>query len=645
MPHRQTTRPTRARAIAIDRPGAAGRSPWQAAMLWLLAFAVALTALALSVRAEENVSVSHGISTFGDLAYPADFEHLAYVNPDAPRGGEISIWTMGGFDSMHPYTTRGRAGALSSVFFESLLEGTADEIGASYCLLCTTLEYPEDRSWVIFNMRDDVTFSDGSPLTADDVIFSFNILLEKGLPDFRVVLSQQVESAEKLGEHRVKFTFKEGWPTRDLPALVGGLPIFSQAHYVENDRDFEASSMEPLLGSGPYVLERLSAGQTIVYGRNPDYWGWALPLMQGRSNFDRIRIEYYADYDAAFEGFKAGSYHFRTEARAALWAQGYDFPGLQRGHVVRKELPDGTMATGQSFVFNLRREQFQDIRVREAIGLMFNFEWSNETLFNGQYARIVSFWENSELAASGAPGPDEVAILQPLVDDGLLDASILTEEAFVPTAGGARQLDRGNLRRASALLDEAGWEVGNDGLRRKDGQILRVEFLNDNAGFDRIINPFVENLRALGVDARLTRVDPAQMTNRERSYDFDMITDQMPMSFIPSSSLKQYFGSETADVSTFNKMGLKSPAVDRLIDVVLGTKTREEMEVATRALDRVLRAEMFWVPQWYKNTHWVAYYVMYEHPEELPPYALGQLDFWWFNADKAAALRAAGAIR
>jgi microcin C transport system substrate-binding protein len=644
MPHRPRTADRPARAAAWTGAGACRR-----ATLWLGAGLIALAGMTVAATAQDDpqdaVIVSHGISTFGDLMYPADFQHLAYVNPDAPRGGEISIWTMGGFDSMHPYTTRGRAGALSSVFFESLLEGTADEIGASYCFLCTTMEYPEDRSWVTFNIRDDVTFSDGSALTADDVIFSFNILLEKGLPDFRAVLGQQVESVERLGDHRVKFTFKDGWPTRDLPAMVGGLPIFSQAHYVANDRDFEASSMEPLLGSGPYVLERLSPGQTIVYARNPDYWGWDQPFMQGRSNFDLIRIEYYADYDAAFEGFKAGSYHFRTEARASLWAQGYDFPALERGHVVRKELPDGTMATGQSFVFNLRREQFQDIRVREAIGLMFNFEWSNETLFNGQYARIVSFWENSELAATGVPDEDEVAILQPLVDEGLLDAAILTDEAFVPTTGGTRQLDRGNLRRASALLDEAGWEVGSDGLRRKDGQVLRLEFLNDNAGFDRIINPYVENLRALGIEARLTRVDSAQMTNRERSYDFDMITDQMPMSFIPSSSLKQYFGSETADVSTFNKMGLQSPAVDRLIDVVLGTETREEMEVATRALDRVLRAEMFWVPQWYKATHWVAYYDMYEHPEELPPYALGQLDFWWFNADKAAALRAAGAIR
>ncbi len=592
----------------------------------------------------ETVIVSHGISTFGELDLPADFTHLPYVNPDAPKGGEMSIWTMGGFDSMHPYTTRGRAGALSSVFFESLMTGTADEIGASYCLICETIEYPEDRSWAIFNMRPEAQFSDGSPLTADDVVFSFNILLEKGLPDFRVVLAQQVETAEALGPHRVKFTFVEGWPTRDLPALVGGLPIFSERFYVENDRDFEASSMQPLMGSGPYTLGRLDPGQTIVYHRNPDYWGWHLPMMQGRSNFDRIRIEYYADYDAAFEGFKAGSYHFRTEFRAALWAQGYDFPALQRGHVVRTELPDGNMATGQSFIFNLRREKFQDPRVREAIGLMFNFEWSNETLFNGLYDRIHSLWENSDMAAEGLPTPEELAILEPLADG--LAPGVLTEPAVMAATSGARQLDRANLRRASELLDEAGWEVGTDGLRRNSaGEVLRVEFLNDNPGFDRIINPFVENLGRLGIDARLTRVDPAQMTNRERSYDFDIITDQLRMSQIPGSGLKQYFGSETADVSVFNKMGLKNEAIDQLIDVVLAAESRDELGHAVRALDRALRAERFWVPQWFKASHWVAYYDMYEHPEVLPPYALGNLDFWWFNAEKAAALRAAGAIR
>ncbi len=636
---------------ALPRPAAAvtTRALSQAAGLALAAaLTIAGPARAVeSYQAEDGqtVTVAHGIGTFEALKYPPDFPHLAYVNPDAPKGGEISVWGFGGFDSMHPYTTRGRAGGLASIFFESLMTGTADEVGTSYCLICESLEYPEDRSWVIFNMRPEARFSDGSALTADDVVFSFNVLLEKGLPDFRVVLGQQVESVEKLGDYRVKFTFREGWPTRDLPGLVGGLPIFSEAHYIANDRDFEASSMEPLLGSGPYVLARVSPGQTIVYERNPDYWGWELPIMQGRSNFDRIRIEYYADYDAAFQGFTAGSYTFRTEARAALWSEGYDFPAVQRGHVVRQALPDGNLASGQSFIFNLRRPQFADARVREAIGLMFNYEWSNETLFHGQYARIHSFWENSEMAAEGLPTPEELAILEPLAE--LLPPGVLTEPAVRAPDSGARQLDRGNLRRASALLDEAGWEtIGTDGLRRNAaGQTLQVEFLNDSQSFDRIINPFVENLVRLGVDARHTRVDSAQMTNRERSYDFDIITDQLRMTLIPGSGLKQYFGSETADVSTFNKMGLQSEAVDRLIDIVLATETRDEMIHATRALDRVLRAERFWVPQWFKAEHWVAYYDMFEHPEELPPYALGHLDFWWFNAESAAALRAAGALR
>jgi len=636
-------RPAVARA---DIPAAA-RPP----RLWAglaAALCLGLPAQALESYVAEDgqtVTVAHGIGVFDELKYPAGFAHLDYVNPDAPKGGEMSVWSFGGFDSMHPYTTRGRAGALSSIFFESLMTGTADEIGSSYCLICESLEYPEDRSWVIFNMRPEARFSDGSPLTAHDVVFSFNILLEKGLPDFRVVLRQQVESAEALDDHRVKFTFREGWPTRDLPGLVGGLPVFSQAFYVENDRDFEASSMEPLLGSGPYVLDRVAPGQTIVYARNPDYWGWDLPIMQGRSNFDRLRIEYFADFDAAFQGFTSGQYTFRTEARAALWAESYDFPAVQRGHVVRHTLPDGNLASGQSFIFNLRRAQFQDPRVREAIGLMFNYEWSNEVLFHGLYDRIHSFWENSEMAAEGLPTPEELAILEPLAD--LLPPGVLTEPAVMAPSSGPRQLDRANLRLASDLLDAAGWDtVGNDGLRRNAaGETLRVEFLNDSQSFDRIINPFVENLRRAGVDARHTRVDSAQMTNRERSYDFDIITDQLRMSQIPGSGLKQYFGSETADVSVFNKMGLRSEAVDRLIDIVLATETREEMIHATRALDRVLRAERFWVPQWFKSEHWVAYYDMFEHPEELPPYALGNLDFWWYNAEKGAALRAAGALR
>lgn len=610
----------------------------------LAALAIGLSALPL--RAE--VLVGHGISTFGDLKYPADFRHLDYVNPNAPKGGEISIWGFGGFDSMNPYSVKGRAAGLSSIFYESLLEGVADEVGASYCLLCETLEYPPGREWVIFNLRPEAKFSDGSPLTAEDVLFSYQLFLDKGLTDFRAVLSQQVESAEVLGPHRIKFTFKAGFPTRDLPQTVGGLPVLSKAQYQAKGLDLEEGSMTPFLGSAPYVLDRVNVGQTVVYRRNPDYWGKDLPIAQGRYNFDRIRVEYYADYSAAFEGFKGGSYTFRDEASSISWATGYDFPAVQNGHVKKVELPSGTMASGQAFLMNLRREKFADPRVREAIGLMFNFEWSNETLFYGIYSRVNSIWENSYLEAKGKPSEAEIAILKPLVDEGLLPASILTDEAVMAPVSGNRQLDRGNLRKANALLDAAGWAVGSDGLRRNAaGETLKVEFLNDSQTFDRVIIPFVENLRRAGIDAVMTRIDNAQMEARERppSYDFDIVTGNARASLTPGAELKQFYGSATADVSAFNLMGLKNPAVDRLIEQVVAATTREEMETRTHALDRVLRAQRFWVPQWFKANHTVAYYDMYEHPDPLPPYARGELEFWWFNADKAEALKAAGVLR
>ncbi len=594
------------------------------------------------------VITSHGISTFGELALPADFTHLPYVNPDAPKGGEISQWAFGGYDSMNPYSVKGRAAALSSAPFESILTGTSNEIGAVYCLLCTTLEYPVDRSWVIFNLRPEVKFSDGTPMTAEDVLFSYQTFLAKGLTDFRTVLAEQVEKVEVLDPHKIKFTFKAGFPFRDLPADMGGLPVISKAHYEANKLDLEESTLTPMLGTGQYVLESFDVSKSVTYKRNPDYWGNDLPINKGRGNFDRIRIEYYGDYDAAFEGFKAGNYTFRNEASSIKWATGYDFPTVASGQIRKVELPDGNKASGQAFVFNMRRDKFKDQRVREAIGMMFNFEWSNATLFYGLYARINSVWENSWLQATGMPSPEEVALLQPLVDEGLLPATMLTDEAVMAPVSGERQLDRGNLRKASALLEEAGWKVGDDGLVRNDkGEPLTVEILNDSPTFDRVINPFIENMKALGIDAKMTRVDNAQMEARTRppEYDFDMTVHNARSGYISGSELKQYYGSETADVSAFNIMGLKSPAVDKLVDVVMGAQSLDELTVATKALDRVLRAERFWVPQWFKNKHTVAYYDMYDHPAELPPYALGELDFWWYNSEKAEALKAAGVLR
>lgn len=611
------------------------------------ALIVSLAAFATAARAE-TVITAHGISTFGELNLPADFKHLPYVNPDAPKGGEISQWTSGGFDSMNPYSIKGRSAALSSAAFESMLDGTDDEIGAAYCLLCSTLEYPEDRSWVIFNLRDDVRFSDGTPLTAEDVIFSYETFLTKGLTDFRTIFATKVESVEALGPLRVKFTFKTGIPTRDLPQDVGGLPILSKAHYIANNLDMAESNLTPFLGSGAYALDRMRVGESVTYKRNPDYWGINHPLRVGTNNFDELRIEYFADYDAAFEGFKGGTYTFRNEASSIKWATGYDFPAVLNGGVVKAELPSGAKSNGQSFVFNLRREKFQDIRVREAIGLMFNYEWSNDTLFYGIYDRIPSYWGNSFMEAKGVPSPAEVALLQPIVDAGLVDVAILTEEAIIPPVSGARQLDRGNLRKASDLLEAAGWIVGNDGMRRNAAnELLRVEFLNDSPSFDRILNPFIENLRSLGVDAVLTRVDNAQMEDRTRppKYDFDITNHFAQTGYFSGTELKQYYGSETADVSSFNAMGLKSPAVDRMIDAVLAADTLETLTTATMALDRVMRAERFGIFQWYKGRHTIAYYNMYEHPENLPPYALGEMTFWWYNAEKATALKASGVLK
>ncbi|MCL7463539.1 extracellular solute-binding protein [Phaeovulum sp. NW3] len=630
---------------AVARGGAAlDKTSWGVTLRAMGALVIALAlwaGLASAGRAQDTIT-AHGISTYGDLKYGPDFAHLDYVNPDAPKGGEISEWTSGAFDSFNPFTLKGRAAALSSVMLESLLTTTADEIGAAYGLLAESLEYPESRDWVIFTLREGITFSDGTPMTAEDVLFSYEAFRDKGLSSFRTVLSQKVQSAELLDDRRIRFTFVPGYPRRDIIQTVGGLPVFSKADFERHNRDLEESSNIPFLGSGPYMFDRAEGGTRVVWKRNPDYWGRDLPINRGRNNFDTIRIEYFGDYQAAFEGFKAGAYTFRNEASSIIWATGYDFPALNAGHVVKRELPSGAIGTGQAFSINLRRDRFQDIRVREALGLMFNFEWSNETLFYGIYARTRSFWDNSDLAAEGVPSPEEVAILEPLAAD--LPPGILTDPAVEPAASGARQLDRGNLRKAAALLDEAGWPVGDDGMRRNArGQTLRVEILNDSQTFDRVINPYVENLRALGVDAVHSRVDDAQFTNRERSHDFDLITDQLGQDYIPGSGLQQYFGSAAVG-DVFNSMGLANPAIDALIRLVEEADSRDEMTTRVRALDRALRALRFWVPQWHKATHTVAYYDMFDHPENLPPYALGELDFWWYNAEKAEKLKAAGAF-
>lgn len=592
---------------------------------------------------EEKIIKTHGITYFGEPELPADFKHLAYVNPDAPKGGELSQHAIGTYDSYNPYTHRGRAGAPSVLMFESLMESVANEYLASYCLVCETLEYPESRDWVIFNLRPEAEFSDGSPLTAEDVKFSFETLLEKGFSSYAQALKSYVSKVDILGPHRIKYTFTPEAPRRDAIGLMGNMTIFSKKNFEEQNIDLTKPTKTPFIGSGPYVFESHDFGRSVTFRRNPDYWGKDLPINQGRHNFDRLRFEYFDDYDAAFEAFKAGIYTFRNETSEQHWATRYNFPAFEKGYVVKEEIPNSIIASGNSWIFNLRREKFQDVRVREAIGLMFNFEWSNDTLFYGMNTRLNSFWDNTDLKASGTPSKEELALLKPIAD--ILPEGVLTEKPVMQPLSGDRQLDRRNMRKAAALLDEAGWKTGDDGMRRNaEGQLLTIEFLNYNPSYNRFINPFIENLRAVGVNAKLTNVDASEYTTRTRSHDFDIIIEELGGAYIFAGGMEQAYGSEDAD-DVFNPMGLRNPAVDALLEKGQAAKTIEENNVVIKALDRVMRALHFQIPQWYKPYDTVAYYDMYEHPEELPPYAIGVTDFWWYDQAKAEKLREAGALR
>ena len=632
------------RAIAAQQDQ---RATWR--RNWLAGSVIGIAALWVGAEAfadgHDPVTVGHGYTNFGELKYGPDAV-LDYVNPDAPKGGEFSQWSQGTFDSFNLSTRKGVPAALSTIGYESVLTSTADDPYGAYCYLCETMEYPESRDWVIFNLRDDVTFWDGTIMTAEDFKFTFELYLEQGITEYRNVYSQFIDSVEVLDEFKIRFNFTESAPRRDVVTWVGGTSAFSKDWFETTGTRLDEASDEPFMATGPYRLDEVDIGRQIIYRKDPNWWGADLPINQGRNNFETIRVEYFADSSAAFEGFKSGVYTFRNENSSLQWATGYDFPAREQGWVKVEELPSGAIGTGQGFVFNLNQEKFQDPMVREAITLMVNFEWMNETLFYGLYERPESFWDNSDLKAVGVPSAEELAILQPLVDEGLLDASILTAEATIPPASTTsdRPLDRRQLRAASALLDEAGWIAGDDGLRRKDGEVLTVGFLERSPQFDRIINPIVENLKRLGVDAELERVDTAQWIERRRSGSFDIVNASLGQGYEPGQQLAQFFGSAAAEDSSRNPMRLKLPAADRLIETVVAAETLEDLTIATRALDRVLRAERFWIPQWQKGVHTVAYYDQFGF-QEIPPLALSPIDNWWYDAEKAEALRASGAFQ
>lgn len=605
--------------------------------------------------AAEDVIVAHGYSFYGDLAYPADFEHFSYVNPEAPRGGEISLWAPGTFDSMNPYSRRGRAGRFSWSLYESLLETSgpfgdsapADVYGEYYGLLAHSVEYPPSKDWVIFHMRPEARFSDGTPVTAHDVVFTHNLFLEQGLPSYSEAVRYRVTNAEALDDHTVRFEFRTDISRRSLIDQVGATPVMSRAWFEETGARLDESRLETAPGSGPYVLAGYEINRRITYRRNPDYWGWHLPNNVGRHNFDVVRVEYFADDSAAFEAFKTGEYTFRAEGNSRQWAVGYDFPAVSRGHVLREEIPDGTPPTPTGFVFNLDRPQLQDIRVREALSLAYNFEWTNQQLQYGLMSQRQSFSQGTRLEAEGVPEGEELALLERLGD--LVPSELLTEPVVMAHTSSADRLqDRRNLRRANALLEEAGWSVGADGVRRNEqGQVLRIEMpfaSSSSSTLESVIETFMQNLQAMGVQARAQKIDPAQYTARSRDRDYDIVFDQYLAFLDTGTGLQQRFGSDAAD-DVFNPAGLRSPLVDAVIDISLNAPSPEERDVALRVLDRVLRWERFMIPVWYNPDSWVAYWNMYRHPEELPPFSDGVLDFWWYDAEAAAALRAAGALR
>lgn len=634
----------RTKARAIDQ-GAA----WRKAMIGGLS-GLFLMAGAAMVRAEENVIRSHGYSFFGDLTHPADFKHLPYVNPDAPKGGEIARSAMGTFDSMNPYARKGRAGALSSIMYESLLDenAPADVYGEYYGLLAHLIEYPESRDWVIFHIRPEARFSDGTPVTAHDVLFSHNLLLEQGLQSYAVAVKKLIPAVEVLDDHRIKFTFAQGVSRRSLIEQAGGVPVWSKAWFEKTGARLDESRMETSPGSGPYVVDKIDVNNRIIYRRNPDYWGKDLPINQGRHNFDSIRIEYFADDTPAFEAFKAGEVTFRVENDSKKWAAAYDFPKINDGTVVKEALFDGTPAMPRGFVFNLGRPVLQDKRVREAIALGYNFEWTNESLQYGLFKQRVSYTQDTPLMAGDTPQGAELEFLKSLGD--LVPSEMLNAPARMPhTSKVDRLTDRRNLRKAMKLLDEAGWPVGDDGKRRNAaGEPLTITFLFNSAAdgtLGAIVESFLSNLEKMGIDAKLEKVDAAQYTLRERDRDYDLVSDGYRPFLGAGTGLKQMYGSAEAAFSLFNPAGLASPLVDEIIERSLHTTTREDQDVALMALDRALRHEFFMIPTWYKDSIWTAYYDMYEHPETLPPYDTGIMDFWWVNPEKEAALRASGALR
>jgi microcin C transport system substrate-binding protein len=600
-----------------------------------------------AVLAEETI-VSHGISSFGDLKYPADFKHFDYVNPAAPQGGTISFQGTGAsrtFDSLNPFILKGESAQGLGLLYDSLMTGSGDEADSSYVYVAESIEYPEDRSWVIFKMRPEARFADGVPMTAHDVVFSYDIIIEKGHPYFKSIAFKDFETVEALDDHTVKFTFKEGAKTRDLPATAGGLSILPKHYWA--DRDFGESSLDIPIGSSEFKVNAFEPGRYIEYCKIDDYWLKDHPANVGSGNFDCFRYEYFKDNSVSFEAFKSGAYLFHEEFTSKNWATlytGEKFPALAKGHVVKESLPDSRPSGTQGIWINTRLDKFKNPKTREALGYLFNFEWSNQALFYGIYERTDSFWENSPMQASGLLEGDELALLEPYRDQ--LPASVFAEPAFTPPVLKNDKFDRKALRKASKLLDEAGWKLVNGQRVNDKGEVLEVSFIDDSIGFERIINPIIDSMKRAGIKSSFTQIDPAQMQERQKHYDFDVLVGRLTMSLSPGEELARIFGTVGAEnPGQSNFSGISHPVVDDLIIKIGGAKTRPEMETAVKALDRVLRSLHIWVPNWYKGSHNVAYWDVFGRPETKPLYSRGVIGTWWFDQAKHDDLKAKGALK
>jgi microcin C transport system substrate-binding protein len=599
----------------------------------------ALVARPLAALADDTAE-THGLSSFGDIALPPDFPHFAYVNPQAPTGGLLSLQITGTsgnqnfdtFDTLNIYTWKGNGAAGMSTTFDTLMTANGDEPDSVYGLLAQSVRVSADKLDYRFRLRPEARFADGSKVTAADVAFSLNVLKEKGHPIYAQLL-KEVESANAEGEDVVHVRFVEG-RSRDAHLIVIGMPVFSAAWW--SGRDFSAATLEAPLGSGAYRVKTFEQGRFIEYARDPNYWGAKLPVNLGQNNFDRLRFEYYRERQVAFEAFKAGAINYHEEYTSRFWATSYDFPAVKEGRIKKEVLHNGAPSSIQGWYLNTRHEQFRDPRVREAIGLCFDFEWTNKNIMYSSYKRIISFFPNTDMEAKGKPGPEELKLLEPFRDK--LAPSVFDDPYMPPVSDGSGS-DRALLKQAYDLLLSAGCKRDGPTLRLPNGKPLTIEFLDSNSALQPHTMPFIQNLGKLGIQASLRIVDPAQLKSRTEAFDFDVVTSAFGSSTTPGADLRVVYTSQAAAQNgSRNLAGVADPVVDALVERIAAAQSRDELNTACRALDCVLRAGHYWVPMFYRDTAWVAYWDAFSRPERQPKYGTGAPGTWWWDEAKAKAI-------